>query len=381
MPDAAAPELSVNTLEITLAVAVVLTMAVAAAIVVGATTRRLLRKVLGPSGEEPGRDRFVKGTVRLVRLMTFAVVTATLAFPALDLAGVELAVGLQSRDLGEWAARTGLRITTILLAAFLIVRITSAVAERARQDLSAGTGVDALERQKRATTVAGLVRGSLAVLVWATASLMILRELDMDITPVLTGAGILGLAIGFGAQTLVRDVISGVFLIIEDQVRVGDIANVNGTGGFVEQINLRTIVLRDYSGTVHVFPNGSINTLANLTKDFSFYVIDLGIDYAEDTDRAVQAARDAADELLRDPAYAPNILEPLEVSGVDAFADSQITIRMRIKTVPQKQWEVGRELRRRIKKTFDARGISIPFPQRTLHIVQAPPPARPADPS
>ncbi|MFP5379606.1 MAG: mechanosensitive ion channel family protein, partial [Vicinamibacteria bacterium] len=328
MTDAATPEFSVNTLEVTLALAVVLTMAVAAAIVVGAATRRLLRQVLGPAGEEAGRDRFVRGTVRLVRLITFAVTTATLAFPALDLAGVELAVGLQSRDLGDWAARTGLRIAAILGAAFLIVRITGAVAERARQDLSAGTGVDALERQKRATTVAGLVRGSLAVLVWATASLMVLRELDMDITPVLTGAGILGLAIGFGAQTLVRDVISGFFLIIEDQVRVGDIAEVNGTGGLVEQINLRTIVLRDYSGTVHVIPNGSITTLANLTKDFSYYVIDLGIDYTEDSDRAVQAARDAADELMRDPAYAPNILEPLEVSGVDAFSRRRLRITL-----------------------------------------------------
>jgi small conductance mechanosensitive channel len=204
---------------------------------------------------------------------------------------------------------------------------------------------------------------------------MILRELEMDITPVLTGAGILGLAIGFGAQTLVRDVISGFFLIIEDQVRVGDVAMVNGTGGLVEQINLRTIVLRDFEGVVHVFPNGSITTLANRTKDFSFYVIDLGVDYAEDTDRVADAVRAVGEEMLKDPAYAPSILSPLEVVGVDNFADSQVTLRMRIKTVPLKQWEVGRELRRRIKKALDARGITIPFPQRTLHIVQPLPPS------
>jgi moderate conductance mechanosensitive channel len=327
--------------------------------------------VLGEGRTDPASARFVTGTVRLVRIMTFTVATAVLAFPALDLAGVNVEVGLQSRDLGEWVARTGLRIAVILVAAFAIVRVTTAVANRAQQDLSSGTGADALERQKRAKTVAGIVRGGLSVLVWTTATLMILRELEMDITPVLTGAGILGLAIGFGAQTLVRDVISGFFLIVEDQVRVGDVAQVNGTGGLVEQINLRTIVLRDYSGIVHIFPNGSITTMSNLTKDFSFYVIDLGVDYAEDTDRVVQAARDAADELMHDPAYAPNILAPLEVAGVDNFADSQVTVRMRIKTVPLKQWEVGRELRRRLKKTFDARGITIPFPQRTLHIVSA----------
>jgi len=192
---------------------------------------------------------------------------------------------------------------------------------------------------------------------------MILRELDVDITPVLTGAGILGLAVGFGAQTLVRDVISGFFLIVEDQVRVGDVASVNGTGGLVEQINLRTIVLRDMQGTVHVFPNGEIKTLANLTKDFSYYVIDLGVDYGEDTDRVVDVVRTTSEELKQDSAFGPFMLEPLEVIGVDDFGTSQVTLRVRVKTVPLKQWEIGRELRRRIKKAFDMRGIKIPYPQ------------------
>ncbi len=136
---------------------------------------------------------------------------------------------------------------------------------------------------------------------WSTAVLIVLRELDVDITPVLTGAGIVGLAIGFGAQTLVRDVISGFFLIVEDQVRVGDVAMVNGTGGLVEQINLRTIVLRDFEGVVHVIPNGEIKTLANRTKDFSYYVIDLGIDYDEDTDRVMALVREAGESLMKDP--------------------------------------------------------------------------------
>jgi moderate conductance mechanosensitive channel len=372
MDETTAPPLTLNTLEIALALSIVVTLAASVAIMAGTMAKRLLRKVLGETSGDPTTERFVRGTVRMVRIMSFALVTAVLAFPALDMAGVGVDVGLQSQELGEWAARTGVRIGVIIVAAFAIVRVTGAVANRAQHDLSTGTGLDAIERQKRAKTVAGIVRGGLSVMVWTTATLMILRELDMDITPVLTGAGILGLAIGFGAQTLVRDVISGFFLIIEDQVRVGDVAQVNGTGGFVEQINLRTIVLRDYGGVVHVFPNGAITTMANLTKEFSFYVIDLGVDYAEDTDRAVQAVRDAADELMHDPAYAPNILAPLEVAGVDDFADSQVTIKIRIKTVPLKQWEVGRELRRRIKKTFDERGITIPFPQRTLHIVRSP---------
>ena len=233
-------------------------------------------------------------------------------------------------------------------------------------------GCDGVIWTKRAETIAGLAASLLAGVVWTAAVLMILRELDVDITPVLTGAGIVGLAVGFGAQTLVRDVISGFFLILEDQVRVGDVASVNGTGGLVQQINLRTIVLRDEEGVVHVFPNGEIKTLANRTKDFAYYVISLGIDYGEDTDRAVAAVQDTAADLKADPAFGPYMLEPLEVIGVDAFGASDVTLKVRIKTAPLKQWYVGRELRRRIKKTFDARGIKIPFPQLEVTLKREP---------
>jgi moderate conductance mechanosensitive channel len=201
---------------------------------------------------------------------------------------------------------------------------------------------------------------------------MILRELRVDIAPVLTGAGIVGLAVGFGAQTLVRDVISGFFLILEDQVRVGDVAAINGTGGLVEQINLRTIVLRDAEGTVHVFPNGSITTLANRSKDYSYYVIDLGVSYREDPDRITEILREIAAEMQADPKFGPFILEPIEVLGVDAFGDWAVTLKARIKTMPLKQWDVGRELRRRIKKTFDARGIEMPFPERIVTVREDP---------
>jgi small conductance mechanosensitive channel len=213
----------------------------------------------------------------------------------------------------------------------------------------------------------------MSALIWTVAILMVLRELDVDITPVLTGAGIVGLAIGFGAQTLVRDVISGFFLIIEDQVRVGDVAVVNTIGGMVEQINLRTIVLRDLEGAVHVIPNGEIKTLSNKTKDYSYYIVSLAVEYGEDTDRVVEAVRKAATELAADPAYGPSILEPIEVLGVDDFKESSVTLKFRIKTVPVKQWEVGRELRRRIKKLFDAEKIRLPFPQYDVHVKQEPP--------
>jgi moderate conductance mechanosensitive channel len=355
-----------NVLEITMALALAAALAGAAALAAAAGARRLLG-TSGPALAEP----IALGTVRVVRLVTFLVTFAVLAFPALDYAGVNPRVGLQSEDLGQWAARTGVRIAALLLLAFAVVRILTAVIIRAERDMNVGTGLDALERRKRAQTIASVVRRALAALIWTTAGLIVLRELDVDITPVLTGAGIIGLAVGFGAQTLVRDVISGFFLIIEDQVRVGDVAMVNGIGGLVEQINLRTIVLRDFEGVVHVIPNGEIKTLANRTKDFSFYVIDLGVEYDQDTDHVIELVRRAASHLAEDPAYAPFILEPLQVVGIDDFKESSIALRFRIKTVPLKQWEVGRELRRRIKQVLDSEGVRIPFPRLEVTVRHA----------
>jgi small conductance mechanosensitive channel len=228
-----------------------------------------------------------------------------------------------------------------------------------------------MEQLKRARTLSRLVQNGLTTVVAIVAALMILRELRIDIMPILTGAGIVGLAVGFGAQTLVKDLIGGFFLTFENQVRVGDVATINGTGGLVEAINLRTIVLRDLQGTVHVFPNGSIERLSNLTKDFSYYVVDVGVAYKEDTDAVAAVLQEVGADLLADPAYGASILAPLEVLGVDDFGDSQVTIKIRIKTLPLKQWEVGREMRRRIKKAFDAHGIEIPFPHRSLYFGEA----------
>jgi small conductance mechanosensitive channel len=279
-----------NVLEITLALIAAATVAALAALVASRLARRLLVAV-GRETHHQVAEPLARGTVRIVRSMTFVVTFAIFAFPALDLAGVDLSVGLHSEDLGRWAAETGVRIVALLVLAFVVVRMLSAVIVRAEREMAAGTGLDALERRKRAQTLAGVVRRALSALIWTIAVLMVLRELDVDITPVLTGAGIVGLAIGFGAQTLVRDVISGFFLIIEDQVRVGDVATVNSIGGLVEQINLRTIVLRDTEGAVHVIPNGEIKTLSNRTKDYSYYVVSLGIDYDEDTDRVPGGGR------------------------------------------------------------------------------------------
>jgi small conductance mechanosensitive channel len=181
-------------------------------------------------------------------------------------------------------------------------------------------------------------------------------------------------ALGFGAQWLVRDLIAGFFLIMEDHVRVGDVVAVNGVGGQVEAINLRTVVLRDVEGVVHLFPNGAITTLANRTKDYSYYLIDLDVDFQQDTDEVVAVLREAGASLQADPTFAAQILEPLEILGVDAFRDRQVTVRARIKTMPRMQWDVGRELRRRLRQELARRAIRLPV--RSVLFTQADVPSR-----
>jgi small conductance mechanosensitive channel len=227
--------------------------------------------------------------------------------------------------------------------------------------------VDLDELQKQVDTLLGIAGSASRVLLWGIVLMLILRNIGVDIAPLIAGAGIIGLAVGFGAQELVRDVISGFFMLLENQIRAGDVAIINGTGGLVENVGLRTTVLRDLSGVVHVFQNGKINTLSNMTKDWSAMVFDVGVAYKEDTDVVTEVMNSVAEELQADPAYADKIKEPLEIFGVDSFGDSAVVIKARLKTRPIQQWAVGREYRRRLKKAFDEKGIEIPFPHRTLY--------------
>lgn len=258
-------------------------------------------------------------------------------------------------------------IVAVLWAARLIVGQLLRRLERRLIYKGQAAGEVPTESAKRAETLVRLLRQGMLILIWVVGVLLILLELRIEIGPLLASAGIAGIALGFGAQNLVRDVIAGFFMIMENQVRVGDVAIVNGTGGLVEMMNFRTIVLRDLSGTVHVFPNGAINTLANLTREWSAYVFEIGVAYKEDPDRVISVMRRVGQELRQDPAFGPFILEDIEIFGVDDFADSAVVIKGRLKTVPIKQWDTGREYRRRLKKTFDREGIEIPFPQRVLH--------------
>lgn len=271
----------------------------------------------------------------------------------------------------EWLVRVIPSMLLILLLAVVGLRLVNILLRRARglmiAQMKKGENIDISELEKRVDTLTGIMQSALKIVLWTMVGMLLLRKLGIDIAPLIAGAGIAGLAVGFGAQELVRDVISGFFMLLENQVRTGDVAIVNGTGGLVERVGLRTIVLRDLSGVVHVFQNGKVNTLSNMTKEWSAMVFDIGVAYKEDTDKVVEVMKKVDEELRADDEFGELILEPMEVFGVDAFGDSAVVIKGRIKTMPIKQWAVGREYRRRLKKAFDAMDIEIPFPHQTIY--------------
>lgn len=267
------------------------------------------------------------------------------------------------------------RIIFILLVAWIVTRIIRRwfphLHRHVVSHMLKQRGGEDVELEKRATTISGIIRKTLSVAVWILAIIMALKEAGFDIGPILAGAGIVGVAVGFGAQSLVHDVISGMFMLLEDQIRVNDVAILNGTGGLVEAIHLRTTVLRGLDGTVHVFRNGAINTLSNMTHGYSYYVFDIGVAYKEDTDHVVEVVRGIANEMMQEEQYRKIILAPLEVLGLDKFGDSAVVIKARFKTMPIQQWTVGREMNRRIKKKFDEVGIEIPFPHTSIYFGEA----------
>jgi small conductance mechanosensitive channel len=225
----------------------------------------------------------------------------------------------------------------------------------------------ASESGKRVETIIRLLQQAAMLTLWITVFLVVLKEINVDIAPIIASAGIVGLAVGFGAQNLVRDIISGFFIILENQIRVGDVAIINGTGGLVEKINFRTIVLRDLGGIVHIFPNGTITTLSNLTNGWSAYVVEIGVAYKENTDEVIEIMKEVGKTMFSEEDFGKLMLEEPELFGVDKFDNSAVIIKGRIKTKPIRQWEVGREYLRRIKLAFDQNNIEIPFPHRTIY--------------
>lgn len=224
-----------------------------------------------------------------------------------------------------------------------------------------------LEVEKRLNTLMGILRKTASIIIWSIFGMILLEKININIAPILTGAGIIGLAVGFGAQELVRDFISGFFILLEDGIRTGDVAILNGTSGTVEKIELRTITLRDSSGVVHIFQNGKINTISNMTKGWSAMVFNIGVAYKEDLTQVMRLMREVGDGMFADEQYKNQMLDTMEVSGLDSFGDSSLVIRGRIRTKPGQQWGVGREYRKRLKESFDEHNIEIPFPHQTIY--------------
>jgi len=259
-----------------------------------------------------------------------------------------------------------IRVAVILAVgaiAYLLLRVLRGRVSRMGEKPGGLVADENLQRRKTLASV--ITTGGIAVIV-AVTFMMVIEEIGIPLGPLLATAGIAGLAIGFGAQTLVQDVISGFFILLEDQYAIGDVIAAGGVDGVVEKVNLRTTILRDLHGVVHVVPNGEIRVLSNKTKGWSRAVLEIGVGYREDPDRVIAILEELAEEIYADPLFGALLLESPTVPGVEAFGDSSITIRMLAKTLPLKQWDVARELRRRIKHRFDAEKIEIPFPQRTI---------------
>jgi small-conductance mechanosensitive channel len=264
----------------------------------------------------------------------------------------------------DWLLSSGLRIVIIVLGGVAGSRSVRILADRL-ESLIAGVAPTEDEVQ-RARTLARVIRSTALVIIVTIAGLMILVELRLDITPLIAGAGIAGVALGLGAQSLISDVIGGFFILMEDQFAVGDAIQVGDIGGGVEKMTLRATFLRDLEGTLHVIPNGEIRIVSNRTKNWSRVVLNLGVAYEEDIGRVVATLGKIGQDLYQDEELAPLLLEEPRVTGVEALGDWTVTVRIMVKTKPGKQWDVARELRRRIKESFEREGIEMPYPRQEV---------------
>jgi len=333
---------------------------VVAAVVVGvahALVRRVLERldIVGAENRAAVQAR-ARQLTRALTLLAYGVAALAVLSLALNRFGLS-EPQWDPRLLGHWFLTRGVNLVIIVVGAFIVVRAANLAIEHLRFKLGRRHAPADLEWQRRAATLGGILTSVVTVSVGFVAILMLLRELTIDVVPILTGAGIAGLAIGFGAQNLVRDVIAGFFLILEDQIRIGDLTRINGVAGTVEQINLRTIVLRDGEGAVQVFPNGTITALANLSKQFAYAVVDVRIAYNENIDRVMGTMREVGASMERDAVWGALVQEPLEIVGIESLSDGAATVRLKFKVHPLNQGKVANELRRRLMVAFVGRGI------------------------
>ena len=262
-------------------------------------------------------------------------------------------------------AVAGVRIVGIVLLAWLAVAVAQRGIRTLRMRIS--TRLDDREAAKRAETLGRVFRYLVAVVVTLIAGMLVLAELGVSVAPILGAAGVVGLAVGFGAQSLVKDFFTGFFLLLENQIRQGDVVKLGEHSGLVEELTLRYVQLRDYDGNVHFVPNGTISSVVNMSRGHAQAVVDIGVGYGEDLDRVMDVMREVGAEMRADVQHRDRIIGDLDVAGVERWADSAVIIRARFRVAPLEQWTVRRDYLRRLKRAFDLRGIEIPFPQLTIH--------------
>ena len=263
----------------------------------------------------------------------------------------------------DWFVLRGIKIVLILLTMGILCKVSDVFFKKLNKISSSD-----IEQYKKVRTVHSLLNSVVKIIVCLVGIMLILEELNINIAPILATAGVLGLAVGFGAKRLVEDVLSGLNIILSNQIRVGDTVTIDGSiSGVVEKITVNTVILRDFGGTVHFVRNGNINVISNQTKDYSYYVSDLGISYNQNFDTVFTVIKSVGKEMREDEKLKNIIIDDIEVLGVDKFEESTITIKTRIKTLPSHQWVVGREFNRRIKEAFDKNSIEFPYPQITIH--------------
>jgi small-conductance mechanosensitive channel len=309
----------------------------------------------------PLLERRINGLVPRFLTVLRLIILATVLGIVLSVIGVfDLAAVMQSR--------VGLAVTGAIVSVFIILLVAFtcwlALTSWVDYRLNPAFGTIATSRE---TTLLTLLRNAATIAIVVIALMFSLSQLGLDIAPLLASAGVLGLAIGFGAQKLVQDVINGVFIQLENAINVGDVITVGSTTGTVERLTIRSVSLRDVRGAYHIISFSSVDMVTNLTRDFSFHVGDIGVAYREDVEEARAAVFDAFEELRRDPEIGSVILGDMEWFGVEQLGDSAVVIRVRIKTLPGKQWGVGRALNGAVKRVFDARGIELPFPHQTIY--------------
>ena len=257
-----------------------------------------------------------------------------------------------------------LRVTLILMLTLVAQHLINRLAPRFREALASRQ--ESAAGAQRVRTLSRVLRYTLTVVLTVVSALLILGEFGISVAPLLGAAGVAGIAVGFGAQSLVKDYFTGFFLLLENQIRIGDVIDAGGKVGAVEELTLRYLRLRDYGGNVHYIPNGQITVVTNMSVGFAYAVIDLGIAYGEDTDRVVEVIEEVGRQMRGDTSLGPRILGDLEIAGIDQWADSSVIIRCRFQVTPNEQWSIRREFLRRAKQAFDRQGIEIPFPHIKL---------------